>query len=291
MSRDLTKGNVFRTLSILIGGIAVVLTACSIILGDWFLQLLNTPEEAFSHAHIYVLICSAGIIFTGFYNMISAVFRGLGDSRHPLVFIAVASIINIILDLVFVCIFQMGAGGAALATVIGQAVSVICSACYLQYHRDEYGFSMFGKKARFDKGTAVTISRLGIPMALQTSAVYVSFLFVSSMINELGVVVSATFGAMQKIRNLPNMATQAVGLGATAMVGQNFGAGKTERVRQVYISGCRIFLTWFMGRVLGLGMAGYFMGYTLATYVTAIPQVIYYISGKWKKRKNLVEQT
>lgn len=299
--------------------------------------------------------------------MVSAVFRGMGDSRHPLYFIAIASVVNIILDLLFVAVFHWGAAGAALATVIGQAVSVVCSFIMLYRHRDLYLFP-FDKSLFHPNGKiALSITKLGIPMALQASAVYISFLFVNSMVNALGVTVSAAFGASMKIRNLPNMVTQAVGMGATAMMGQNIGAGKPDRVKKIYqgsfyvcTAACllfavpyltmpegtfrlftsdaavlayaemcmfcilielparffmagggalinasgfvklsmtlglcdafvgRVFLTWFLGKYLALGAFGYFMGYGLATYITAVPQLVYYLSGKWRKRGRLV---
>jgi putative MATE family efflux protein len=355
---------VIRTLSFLMILIAAVLTGAGVFGCDTFLKLLNTPDKAFSYAHQYVTICCMGILFTCLYNMISAIFRGMGDSRHPLVFIAIASVVNIVLDIIFVCEFQMGAAGAAIATVIGQAVSVLCSITFLLHHQDTYYFSLRLKDFRIEGKIVAALFKLGIPMALQSSAVYISFLFVSSIINSIGVDVSAAFGAAQKIRNIPNTFTQAIGLGATAMVGQNFGARKMDRVQKIYRTGCainmafclvaalvlgifprqafmlftkdtqvlvyakmaifciiielpaktflpsghalingcgnvrlsvilgicdafagRILLTVLLGRILGFGVNGYFMGYCLATYVTAIPQVMYYLSGKWKNRQ------
>lgn len=355
------------TLTFLMVLLALVITVIGVAGCDTFLKLLNTPQEALPHARQYVIICCLGILFTGLYNMVSAIFRGMGDSRHPLIFIAIASGVNVVLDLLFVCVFRLGAAGAAIATVIGQAVSVICSLTFLNRKKEEYCFSFRPSEFKVDGKVAAALCRLGIPMALQTSAVYISFLFVSSMINAMGVVVSAAFGASQKIRNMPNMMTQAIGLGATAMMGQNFGAGKMDRVRKIYLSGCkinavfgvlfaviyglfpvrvfqlftgdaqvleyagmcifcilleipakifmpsgsalingngnvklsmalalsdafvgRIFLTWFLGKVMGFGVSGYFLGYCLATYVTAVPQVIYYLSGRWKKQRRLI---
>lgn len=332
-----------------------------------FLTWLNTPEESFAQARSYVTICGTGIIFTGLYNMVSAVFRGMGDSRHPLYFIMISTGINVCLDLLFVAGFGWGAAGAALATIIGQAVSVLCSFTLLYRHQEEYLFDFNRSLFHVDKGILKNLVKLGIPMALQMSAIQISFLFVNGSVNELGVVASAAFGASIKVRNLPGMLTQAVGMGATAMMGQNIGAQKMDRVKKIYLSSfamcfcammcfaipyalcpeaifhlfttdqdvlgyagvailwiliempCRmelsggnglvnasgfvklsitlaiidalvgrVVLSWFFGTYLGMGLEGYFIGYTMATFITAIPQFIYFLSGKWKYRRRLI---
>ncbi len=358
------------TLCTILAGLALFLTAVGILGADVFLKILNIPPEAAGHAHTYVTICSLGILFTGFYNMIAAVFRGMGDSRHPLIFIAIASVINILLDLFFIGVLKWQVAGAAAATVIGQASSVICSVIFLYQHQKEFYFSFQLQNFKPDRRMAKLLLSLGIPLGLQSSAVQISFLFVNSMINGLGVSVSAVFGAGQKLRNIPGIMTQAIGLGATAMIGQSFGAGLTDRVSKIYKSGCmvnaaigtvitvvfflfpeasfrlftadkgvleyapvfmftllieipakifmpsgsalisgvgntrlsmtlalcdafagRIFLTWLFGNKLGLGAFGCFLGYTLATYVTAVPQVVYYLAGTWKGRKRLIAES
>ena len=224
------------TLTVLTLLLAVAFSIVGIIGCDFFLGLLNTPEEALAYAQDYVTIYSSGLIFTGLYNMIAAIFRAQGDSRHPLIFVMIATCLNVILDLLFVGVFGWAAAGAAAATVIGQAVSVVCSVTFLIRHQNEFNYYFRRNLFRPDGKIAATICKLGVPMALQSSAINISFLFVSGMINTLGVAASAAFGAMQKIRNLPGFIMQSFSLGGNAMVGQNYGAGRYDRIRQVYRS-------------------------------------------------------
>ena len=327
------------------------------------LTWMRTPEEAFDEACSYITICGIGMIFTGLYNMFSALYRGVGDSRHPLLFVAIASGINLVLDIVLVVCFGMGVAGAAWATVIGQAVSVLFCVRFLHRHPQILGFQYHLYSLIYDPHEGRVMIRIGIPMALQSGAIQTSFLFVSGMINSGGLIASAAFGVTQKLRNLPGILTQGLGLGATSMIGQNLGAGKTERIRKIILIGIlfcsvicgifgmifvllpdtcfrlftqdadvlslaalctmtllielpgkalmpscnalvqaqgfaafslfiaildavvgRVFLCWLFGIYMGKGTAGFLLGYTLATYFTAIPLSFYFFSGLWKKR-------
>ena len=228
------------TLCTLIFLLSIFLTLVGLLGCRTFLVWLSTPKEAFAYAVSYVTICSAGVIFTGFYNMFSAVFRGMGDSTHPLVFVAVAAGLKVLLYLIFVGVFHFSVSGAALATVLGQAVSVLCSVCFLWRHQQVYHFGFHPRDFRIDRKAALALLKLGFPIAIQQSAISLSFLFVSKMINQLGVIVSATFGAGQKIRDIPNIVTQGIGLAGASIVGQNIGAGEIDRVRQAVFSAMKI---------------------------------------------------
>lgn len=218
------------TLSYLMVTISIVLGIVTILLCDVFLTVLNTPAEAYVQARYYVLICGAGILFTGLYNMFSAVLRGMGDSRHPLIFVLIASVVNLVLDVIFIAVFHWSVAGAALATVIGQAVSVVFSYVYLLRHQELFEFSVRLRDLKYDRALSGQIFKMGIPLALQSAAVHMSFLFVAKMINSLGVTASAAFGVSQKLRSIPEILTQGLRLGASNMMGQNLGAGKTKRV-------------------------------------------------------------
>lgn len=184
-------------------------------------------------ARYYIIICSIGILFTGLYNMFSAVLRGMGDSRHPLIFVIIATAANVVLDLLFVAVFHWDVAGAALATILGQAISVACSISYLMKHSREYRLEDFSLKSlRMDSVIAKKIIGIGIPMSISGAAIQVSFLFVSGMVNRLGVDTSAAFGVTQKIRSIPGFMAQGFGQGATSMIGQNLGAGETERANK-----------------------------------------------------------
>lgn len=194
------------------------------------LSILSTPKEAAAQAAYYIIICGAGMVFTGLYNMFSAILRGCGDSRHPLLFVAIASVINIILDLLFIAGFGWNVAGAALATIIGQLFSVIFSFYFCKKHADALHFSLNLRELRIDSEANRQLIRIGVPLAVQSGAVQLSFLFVSRMVNTLGLTVSAAFGAAQKLRNIPGILGQGLSLGCASMIGQNWGARKNERV-------------------------------------------------------------
>lgn len=222
---------VISTMTWLIGLLSIVLSIVVLIFLSPILRLLSTPDEAFEMAKQYMMICACGIIFTAFYNMMSAVFRGMGDSKHPFVFIVIASVTNIVLDLLFTGLFGWGVVGAALATVIGQAVSVVYSFVFLLKHQAEFNCVFQKGEFKIYGPAAKTLIKLGIPMMLSGSAVNISSLFVARLVNQLGVAVSAAFGVGQKLSQIPNILTQSIGQAATAMLGQNLGARKFDRVR------------------------------------------------------------
>ena len=224
---------VISTLAFLIGISAIVLGILVIIFLNPLLRLLSTPDEAFQMARAYMLICAGGMVFTAFYNMLSAVFRGMGDSKHPFIFIAIASGINIVLDLLFTGLLGWGVAGAAWATIIGQAVSVVCSVLFLLWHKKEYCCDFAKGEFRIDKAMAVMEARLGFPMMLCGSAVTISVMFVNKFINMLGVVVSAAYGVGIRIYHIPNTIAMSISQAAAAMIGQNLGAGQFARVRKI----------------------------------------------------------
>ena len=331
------------------------------------LRLLNTPEEAMEEAVSYLLICGGAIIFTYGYNMVSAVLRGMGDSRRPFLFVAISSVVNLILDLLFVGVFAMGVAGAAWATILGQAVSFVVSIVYLYRRREEFGFDFAPSSFRIDPGCLKVLTKLGIPFGLQMSAITISMLFVNGLVNDYGIHAGATFGVGSRVSHIPDVLTRSIGMASSAMVGQNLGAGRADRAHKTvmatlvcavgvyavaavvfllfphqifsvftkdeavlslswlfilsmvygfpahalmvpfnsFIQGIgnavlslfisildgfvtRILLSILLGKVLGMGLFGFFLGYNLAAYATGIPAMLYYVSGIWKKRKNLV---
>lgn len=211
---------------------ALLAAAVSLLLCGPFLRLLSTPAESFAGAASYLIICSIGLVFVYGYNMVAAVLRGMGDSRRPLVFIAVASVINILLDLLFIGVFHMDAAGAALATVLSQAISFVISLLYLYRRKEGFGFDFKLKSLRIQRDTLKNLLRLGIPQALQMAAIQISFLFISANVNGYGVTASAAFGVGQKIEHIPSIATQGFSNAVAAMVGQNFGAQKFDRIKK-----------------------------------------------------------
>ena len=223
-------GNMFT----LILTMSLAVTAVALLFTDSFARLLNTPEEAFRETLDYCRVCGSGMFFVFGYNIVSFVMRGMGDSRRPLLFVAIAAGINLVLDLVFVAGFGMRSRGAALATVIGQAFSFLISLVYLYRRRESFGFTFRLNCFAPDRRALLTIIRLGIPMTLQGMAIVISMMYVTSRINIYGVVYSAVTGVSSKIAQLCNIVTFSLTSAGSAMIGQNFGAGKTERVSAVF---------------------------------------------------------
>ena len=193
--------------------VAAFVTVFGLSLTTPILRLLRTPQESFPGAARYLRITFIGTVFTFGYNLVSAMFRGMGDSRHPLIFVAIAASVNLVLDLLAVAVLHMGVAGAALATITGQAVSLVISVVYLYRRREQFGFDFRRESFRFDGENLRKLVRLGVPFAFQNAAISISMLFVNSFINSYGVVASAT------------------------MVGQNMGAGKPDRMRRVVTTG------------------------------------------------------
>jgi putative MATE family efflux protein len=200
---------------------------------DWLLSALNTPAESLDYARQYSLTCICGLIFIYGYNLVSAILRGMGDSKHPFMFIAVATVVNLILDLVFVAGFGMGPFGAALATVIGQSVSFIWAIIYLYRHREAFGFDFKLESFRPDREVLPKLIKLGLPMCLQSAAIQVSMLLVNSYINAYGVVASAVTGVGNKLGSITSVVTNALSTAGSSMVGQNIGAEKYHRVPKI----------------------------------------------------------
>jgi putative MATE family efflux protein len=194
---------------------------------------MNTPAEAFAQAKSYCLTCFAGLFFIYGYNLVSAILRGMGDSRHPLIFIAIAAITNLILDIVFVIVFSWGVFGAALATVIGQALSFIASIILLYRRREEFNFDFKPASFKPDRATLRSLMKLGIPFCLQSIAINFSMLFVSAFINAYGVVASAVTGIGEKLAVITATISMALATAGGSMIGQCLGAGKVERVPRV----------------------------------------------------------
>jgi putative MATE family efflux protein len=225
-----TIGTVFTSTMLF----AVLFTIIGVALHTTLLDLLNTPSEAMADAVDYLIICSGGMIFVYGYNVVSAILRGMGDSKRPLLFIGIASVTNLILDLVFVAGLGMGAAGAAWATILGQALSFIVSLIYLYHHREQFGFDFKPRSFAIDPNTFKSLSKLGLPLAVQTSAINISMLFVSAYINAYGLVYSAVYGIGSKLHSIMLIVTNALNASGATMMGQNLGAGKPERVKKIF---------------------------------------------------------
>lgn len=238
------------TLFTLVAGLGVVMTGVGIAVCEPVLRLLQTPEEAFSMASSYLYICSAGLLFSFGYNLVASILRGEGESVQPCIYIAVAAVTNLLFDLLFVGVFHWGVAGAAAATVFGQAVSFIWSIIYLLHHKEAFGFDFKLSSFRPDKKQTRNIISLGVPFALRSAAVHVSMLFVTSLVNSVGVAASAVFGVGLKVDDVVRKISMGFNYASSAMVGQNIAAGNIRRTRRVvywsWIYSAAVYLVFFV---------------------------------------------
>lgn len=242
--RQDTIGRFVATMTGFLFSIAIVLSITALLLQDVLLGLMNTPSASYQEAANYSAVCMMGLVFIYGYNIVSAVLRGMGDSKHPFVFIGIAAVINVILDIVFVVFMDMGAGGAALATVISQAVSFISCTAFLLHNRMQFCLNFKMRDLVFwDRGMLSELLKLGSPMAIKFAAVQVSKLFVNSWINSYSVEVSAFAGIANKISSISNLVSNAMNTAGSTMVGQNIAAGAYDRVKQILLRLAAITLT------------------------------------------------
>lgn len=190
------------------------------------LDLLIIPLSAKVAGTVYIRICAAGVVFISAYNAISGLFRGVGNSKMPLIFILIACVVNIIGDIILVGVFKMGAAGAALATVLAQTVSVIFSVIYILKGGLPFKITKESFKAR---GAVGRILKTGVPIALQDFLTRVSFLILTAILNSLGLVASASIGISEKLFLFLSIIPISFMSALSAFVAQNIGAGNRER--------------------------------------------------------------
>ena len=227
-----TIGTMFTFLLSVSLGIALV---CFLLRGS-ILSWLNTPAAARDFAMDYLVTCVCGLVFIYGYNIVSAILRGMGDSKRPFLFIAVAAILNMVLDVLFVKYFHMEVFGAALATVIGQGVSFLASLVYLYRRRVSFGFDFQPASFRIDGPTFRRLLALGIPMAIQAAAINLSKILLMSWINRFDVTYSALAGIFNKLNTMCGVISQSFTTAGSTMVGQNLGARKYKRVNETLLT-------------------------------------------------------
>lgn len=228
------------------GILSFILTVLVIAFASPMLHVVNMPEESFDQGFWYLVICAIGCFFIFGYNSICSILRGMGDSRSPMVFVAVATVVNIVLDLFFVAVIPWGAPGAALATVIAQGVAFAFSVVYLYRRRDQFAFDFRRESFRIIGSRLKMIIKIGVPFVIQFSFINISVLFVVSLVNSYGVAASAAYGVGTRVDNFALLPTNALSSAGATMVGQNIGAGKRER------AGKTVWWTLGMGLVIEL---------------------------------------
>ena len=218
----------FFSLKLLLGTVIALLVITT---AKPCMVLLKTPAESLEHAETYMRINSLGLLFTFCYGMFAAAMRGLGDSRHPLAFIILSSMMNLALDIWFVKYLGWGVAGAAWATVISQFTKLVVSWIYLYRRRADLGFDFKWSSWRIDWSVAWGILKLGIPLAIRYGMIHFSMLFVRRGVNALGVEYSAAFSVGLRCDSIVSTVSGGIMTGASGIIGQNYGAHKFNRIR------------------------------------------------------------
>ncbi len=360
---------IIGTLFSLIAIISLFFSVIILVGRTWIVDLMKIPSESYEMSIEYLIVCGIGLFFTGGYNIVSAILRAMGDSKRPFWFIAIASLVNLVLDIIFVGVFRWSVAGAAWATIIGQAVSFLFSLFYLYKNREGFSFDFKLKSFRIQKKYMNLIVSLGTPMAIQGGCINLSMLYVNSLVNDISVVASATFGVGVRIDDISNKISMGIRYAAMPMIGQNIAAGQQKRAEHIVwytwlfagiwtigflliyiffgkqlfmlfsddhavyemssifikaiiwmfpamaimrgtnafiqaignaklgmilslLDGVilRVGLSWLFGIILDWGFYGFVLGYSLAPYACAIPGIVYFFSGIWKKRKVLADE-
>ncbi len=230
-------------------------------------QLMQAPEDALDLTVEYIQICGGGIVFVIAYNFISSIFRGMGNSKLPLIFVAIACAVNIVGDLLFVAVFDMDVAGAALATVLAQAISVICSLFIIK--RTKLPFKLKKSDIRFNSEVPL-ILKTGAPIAIQEILTNISFLALCAFINKLGLAQSSGYGVANKLVAFIMLVPSALMQSMASFISQNFGAGKEDRARKSM--GCGMAIGVSIGIVIAL--AAFFLGNYMSMIFTSDPDYI-----------------
>lgn len=208
----------------------IILTIVGTLLTPQILRLMGTPDSVFSNATLYVRIYFMGILSIVLYNTSSGIFQAIGDSKHPLYYLIISSIVNVVLDLIFVVVFEWGIGGAAIATVISQTVSVVLAFYKLSTTTDVYKIDF--KKIRIDPMILKEIIRLGLPAGIQNSVIALANVVVQANINAFGSVAMAGCGSYSKIEGFVFIPITSFAMSMTTFIGQNLGAKKYDRAKE-----------------------------------------------------------
>lgn len=223
-------GNVIGCSICIFAAAALLLTVTVVPFAPALSRVMQAPKQAFDGTVLYVRICGAGSVFIIAYNVLGSIFRGLGDSKTPLIAVFISCVINIIGDLLFVAVFHMGVAGAAIATVMAQAVSVVLSLAIIK--RRPLPFRFTRNSIRFHRGQSSQIIRLGAPIALQDGLVSISFLVITAIVNSLGVIPSAGVGVAEKLASFILLVPSSFSQTTSAFVAQNYGAGQYGRAKK-----------------------------------------------------------
>lgn len=249
---------------------AAVCMVLSIGCCDLFLDWLNCPAEALSQAKSYMIIVSLGLPFIFGYNAVCGILRGMGEAKRPLLFIAVAAAANVLMDILFVVIIPLEAAGTAIATVASQFASFLAAAIFLYRKKEHFQLDFSLKSLKIHRNHMSVLLKLGIPLACQSALIHGTQIICASHINAFGLVASATNSIGNKVQKLINVFTNSLNAGSGAMVGQNLGARKIDRARNV------VFSTMWMAAIFSgiAALIAVFLPRQALSLFTNDPQVI-----------------
>lgn len=244
-ARDSQKASkVVGNTTVLFVGVSVVLAVVLLVLVQPIVRVMSTPAEAVEGTVRYLTICFIGIPFITAYNVIASIFRGLGDSKSPMYFIAVACVANIALDYLFIGALHMGPAGAALGTTLSQTISVAVS--LLVILKKKTGISVKRADFRLERVTMGQVLKIGVPIAAQDGFIQVAFIIITIIANRRGLSVAAAVGIVEKIISFLFLVPSSMLSTVSALGAQNMGAGKYERADQI--------LRYAMGIAVGFGL-------------------------------------
>ena len=244
-ARDSQKASkVVGNTTVLFVGVSVVLAVVLLVLVQPIVRVMSTPAEAVEGTARYLTICFIGIPFITAYNVIASIFRGLGDSKSPMYFIAVACVANIALDYLFIGALHMGPAGAALGTTLSQTISVAVS--LLVILKKKTGISVKRADFRLERVTMGQVLKIGVPIAAQDGFIQVAFIIITIIANRRGLSVAAAVGIVEKIISFLFLVPSSMLSTVSALGAQNMGAGKYERADQI--------LRYAMGIAVGFGL-------------------------------------
>lgn len=209
--------------------VGILLTGLMELIAYPMCKLMQVPKEAMEKALVYVRICSAGVVFITAYNVISGIFRGIGNSKLPMIFVAISAAANVIGDLVLCGIFRLDSAGAAIATIAAQALSVVLSLVIIS--RQDLPFSLKKRDISLKTKDVGTILKLGVPLSLQDALVHFSFIAIFAFANTFGLAASAGYSVASRLSGFMMLIPSAVGASVTAVVSQNVGAGLYSRAK------------------------------------------------------------
>lgn len=244
-ARDTKKASkIVGNTMVLFVGVSVALAVILLLLVRPIVNVMSTPTEAVEGTVRYLTICFIGIPFITAYNVIASIFRGLGDSKSPMYFIAIACVANIALDYLFIGAFHMGPAGAALGTTLSQTISVVVSLWVIL--KKQTGISVKKEDFRPDRVTMGQVLKIGIPIAAQDGFIQVAFIIITIIANRRGLSAAAAVGIVEKIISFLFLVPSSMLSTVSALGAQNMGAGKYERANQI--------LRYAMGIAVGFGL-------------------------------------